>query len=85
MPIFDIKRTKEFCRKCGTTIPQSLVARMEKASPEDAGHIGREFAIGQCADLVNQGIRYFHFYTMNQAEIITDILSSVSLGRHPGL
>ena len=81
MPIFDIKRTGEFCRKCGTTIPISLVSRMEKASPEDARHIGREFAIEQCADLIKQGIRYFHFYTMNQAETVIDILSSLSLGQ----
>ena len=81
MPILDIKRTGEFCRRCGTTIPNSLVARMEKASPEDAGLIGREFAIEQCADLIRQGIRCFHFYTMNQAETVIDILGSLSLGR----
>lgn len=81
MPISDIKRTGEFCRKCGTSIPDFLVARMEKATPEDAKHIGREFAIEQCADLVNQGIRYFHFYTMNQVETVIDILNSLSLGR----
>ncbi len=82
MPISDIKRTAEFCRKCGATIPDSLVGRMEKASPEDAGLIGREFAIEQCADLIRQGIRYFHFYTMNQTETIIDILGSLSLGQH---
>jgi len=81
MPILDIKRTGEFCRRCGTTIPNSLVARMEKASPEDAGLIGREFAIEQCADLIRQGVRCFHFYTMNQAETVIDILGSLSLGR----
>jgi methylenetetrahydrofolate reductase (NADPH) len=82
MPIFDIKKTGEFCRKCGTTIPDSLVARMKKASPEDAGRIGQEFAIEQCSDLIKHGIRFFHFYTMNQAETVTHILGSLSLGRH---
>ena len=82
MPISDIKRTAEFCRKCGTSIPISLVSRMEKASPEDARHIGREFAVEQCADLIKQGIRYFHFYTMNQAETVIDIIGSLSLGWH---
>jgi methylenetetrahydrofolate reductase (NADPH) len=81
MPISDIKRTGEFCRKCGSSIPDSLVARMEKATPEDAKRIGREFVIEQCADLIRQGIRYFHFYTMNQAETVIDIMSNLSLGR----
>ena len=84
MPIVDIKKTGEFCRKCGTTIPDSLVARLEKASAEDAGRIGREFAVEQCADLIRQGIHYFHFYTMNQAETVIDILDSLSLVRPQG-
>lgn len=80
MPISNITRTREFCRKCGTTLPKDLIIRMEKATPEDANRIGREFAIEQCADLYRQGVRYFHFYTMNQAETVIDILRSLSWG-----
>jgi methylenetetrahydrofolate reductase (NADPH) len=79
MPIFDIKRIGAFCQNCGATIPNSLVTRMENASPEDAKRIGREFATEQCADLIKHGIRYFHFYTMNQAEAIIDIYRSLKL------
>jgi methylenetetrahydrofolate reductase (NADPH) len=79
MPIFDIKKTAEFCRRCGTTIPASLANRMGRASPEDAARIGREFAVAQCIDLIRQGIRYFHFYSMNQAESAIEILGNLSL------
>lgn len=79
MPIFDIKRIRVFCQNCGATIPDALVTRMEKASPEDAKRIGREFAAEQCADLIEHGIRYFHFYTMNQAEAVIDIFRSLKL------
>jgi methylenetetrahydrofolate reductase (NADPH) len=79
MPIFDIKRIGAFCQNCGATLPKSLVARMENASPEDAKRIGREFAIEQCADLIKHGIRYFHFYTMNQSEAVIDIFHSLKL------
>jgi methylenetetrahydrofolate reductase (NADPH) len=79
MPIFDIKRIGAFCQNCGATIPNPLVTRMENASPEDAKHIGREFALEQCADLIKNGIRYFHFYTMNQAEAVIDIFRSLKL------
>ncbi len=47
-----------------------------KGFPGRCRAYGREFAIEQCADLIRQGIRYFHFYTMNQAETIIDILGS---------
>jgi methylenetetrahydrofolate reductase (NADPH) len=79
MPIFDMKRIRAFCQNCGATIPDALVSRMESASPEDVKRIGREFATEQCADLIEHGIRYFHFYTMNQAEAIIDIFRSLKL------
>jgi methylenetetrahydrofolate reductase (NADPH) len=79
MPVTDMKKTGQFCEKCGATIPASLAARMESASPEDCRRIGREFAIEQCADLIKQGVRYFHFYSMNQAEAVTEIFQSLSL------
>ena len=79
MPIFDIKRIGAFCQNCGATIPDALVTRMENASPEDAKRIGREFATEQCADLIEHGIRYFHFYSMNQAEAVIDIFRSLRL------
>jgi methylenetetrahydrofolate reductase (NADH) len=81
MPIYDIKKTGEFCRKCGTTLPLSLVERMGKASPQDAHSIGRDFIVEQCADLLEQGFRHLHFYTLNRAETIIDILGNLSLGR----
>jgi methylenetetrahydrofolate reductase (NADPH) len=80
MPIVDIKKTGEFCQKCGATIPHPLLERMEKAPPEDAVRIGRDFALEQCADLIRQGIRHFHFYTMNQAETVIEILGCLPLG-----
>jgi methylenetetrahydrofolate reductase (NADPH) len=79
MPILDLQRTRQFCDRCGATIPVSLAARMEGATPEDRRRIGREFAIEQCADLMKQGVRYFHFYTMNQAETVTEIFKTLSL------
>jgi methylenetetrahydrofolate reductase (NADPH) len=79
MPILDIKKTAEFCRRCGTSIPASLVERLERASPEDGRRLGRDFTVEQCADLISQGVRYFHFYTMNQAEAVTDIFGSLGL------
>jgi methylenetetrahydrofolate reductase (NADPH) len=81
MPISDMKKTRQFCEKSGATIPNSLVTRMENASPEDAKRIGREFATEQCADLIKHGIRYFHFYTMDQAEAEIDIFRSLTLDK----
>jgi methylenetetrahydrofolate reductase (NADPH) len=79
MPVTDMKKTGQFCEKCGATIPNALITRMANASPADARRIGREFATEQCADLITHGVRYFHFYTMNQAEAVTDIFQTLAL------
>jgi methylenetetrahydrofolate reductase (NADPH) len=82
MPITDIGKMKRFSQICGATLPAHMIERMEKAaSPEEARKIGIEFAIRQCEDLYRNGVRYFHFYTLNRAEAVTEILSTLNL--HP--
>jgi len=79
MPITDIEKVKRFSRICGTTLPTHLVERMEKStSPEEARKTGIDFAVRQCEDLYRNGIRYFHFYTLNRAEAVTEILSALN-------
>jgi methylenetetrahydrofolate reductase (NADPH) len=81
MPIFDVKRIGEFCLRCGATLPESAVKRMEGLSPEDSKRAGQEYAIEQVADLIKHGVRSFHFYTMNQAEAVMNIWQGAGLGR----
>lgn len=78
MPITNIGRIKRFSQMCGATIPAHLVDRVEKAtSPEEARRIGIDFATKQCEDLWRNGVRYFHFYTLNRAEAVTEILCNL--------
>lgn len=80
MTITDIERIKRFSQTCGATLPAHLVDSMEKAkSPDEARKIGVEFAIRQCEDLLRNGISYFHFYTLNRAEVVSDILCNLNL------
>jgi methylenetetrahydrofolate reductase (NADPH) len=82
MPITDIDRTNKFCQKCGATVPGYIVRRFDKAaSSEEARKIGIEVTTEQCADLLKNGIRYFHFYTLNQSEAVREIVSNLALYR----
>jgi methylenetetrahydrofolate reductase (NADPH) len=79
MPITDIERIKKFSQTCGATLPAYLVDQMERAkSADEARQIGLDFAIRQCEDLARNGIRYLHFYTLNRAEVVSEILDSLS-------
>ena len=82
MPITDIDKMKRFCQTCGSTLPSSLVRRMENAgSPGEVARIGIDFATRQCEDLWQNGVRFFHFYTLNRAEAVTEVLHNLSLER----
>jgi len=63
MPITDIDRTKKFSQMCSATLPEHVIQRFEKVGSVagDAKKIGVEVATEQCADLLEHGIRYFHF------------------------
>jgi methylenetetrahydrofolate reductase (NADPH) len=79
MPIFDVGRIGDFCVRCGATLPDAALKRLEGASPEDAKRIGRDIAVEQVTDLVRHGVRSFHFYTMNQSETVADIYTRSGL------
>ena len=79
MPIIDCKRIVEFAGICNATVPREILDRMEPVldMPEEMRKLGIEFAIKQCEDLVRHGVRYLHFYTMNRADSIRDILNAL--------
>ncbi len=81
MPITDIGRINKFSQKCGATVPGHIIQRFEKAgsTTEEIKKVGIEVATEQCADLLEHGIRYFHFYTLNQGDIVFQIVSNLGL------
>jgi len=85
MPIVDCARIKEFAGVCRATIPKEILDRMEPVSdlPEDMRKLGVEFAVRQVEDLRRHGVNWFHFYTMNRADSVIDILAA--LGRNLGM
>ena len=60
-------------------MPQSLAARLEAAkdNKEDQYKIGVEFAIGQCRELIDQGVNGIHFYILNKSHAGREILNGL--------
>jgi len=81
MPISDLARIQRFSQMCGATLPGRIVRRLEKAGADEAGKVGLEVATEQCADLMEHGVRYFHFYTLNQFDAVSQIVSNLGLKR----
>jgi methylenetetrahydrofolate reductase (NADPH) len=79
MPISDISRMRVFCQRCGTSLPDACVRRFDNASKADALEIGIELACEQVKDLMLNGVRNFHFYTLNRGETVARIICNLGL------
>ena len=83
MPITDTDRIRTFCAKCGATFPDRIEQRFEKAglTKADIKKTSIETITEQCADLMAHGVRYFHFFTLNQSEIVSQVVTNLGLGK----
>lgn len=79
MPITDFQKVEHFAELGGVEIPIPLAARLEEMdNPDDVMKTGIELATEQCLDLWDNGVRLFHFYTLNREEAVTQILKNLS-------
>lgn len=71
MPIGSFQRMASFAQRCGTEIPYwmpELFGGLEDA-PDVMQLVAATVAAEQCRELAERGVRHFHFYTMNRAEL----------------
>lgn len=77
MPITNITQVMKFTKMCGATVPDVLIQKMENKSNEDMLKIGVEYAINQCKQLKDFGVKGLHFYTLNKSEATITILEEL--------
>jgi len=79
MIITDFKKINQLANMCGTSVPTELAKLIEKYNEpsDDAKKAGIEFTINQCRDLLNNGIKFFHFYTLNRWEPVTEVINAL--------
>jgi methylenetetrahydrofolate reductase (NADPH) len=79
MPILNVKQTQRFTKMCGSTIPDTLMKRLESSQdePETVRKIGIEHATLQCERLLQEEAPGIHFYTLNRSNATLKILESL--------
>jgi len=79
LPLTDIAKVKQFASICHTTIPKQIEETMASLAgkPQDQEQVGINFTIKQCQDLVKNGVRKIHFFTLNKPKIIKTILEAI--------
>ena len=71
LPITRFPQVLRFAERCGATIPEWLRERFHglEDDPDTRRLIAASVAIEQVQALVRHGVRDFHFYTLNRAEL----------------
>jgi len=80
MPIANTESIRRFAEMNGAAVPEELFARIEGADSETARH---DIAVTQAAELVADllaaGAPGIHFYTLNKAELVLDVIEAAGL------
>jgi methylenetetrahydrofolate reductase (NADPH) len=71
LPITNFTRTVDFAKKCGTRIPRWMATLFEGLddAPMTRELVAATVASEQCRVLHENGVRDFHFYTLNRAAL----------------
>jgi len=79
LPLTDVKKVQQFASICRATIPRSIIEKMNKldGKPEEIEKAGVDFTINQCRDLIKNGVKKLHFFTLNRPRVVTAILDAL--------
>jgi methylenetetrahydrofolate reductase (NADPH) len=81
VPIHNYKQVAGFAAKTGTSVPSWLARRFEglEDDPMTTHLVAAAVAAEQVMDLVDHGIKQFHFYTLNRADLVYAICHLLGL------
>ena len=67
MPVVNKKQIERIASLCGATVPKKFIAMMERYenNPVALRDAGIAYAVDQIVDLIAQGVKGIHLYTMN--------------------
>ncbi|HET6388188.1 methylenetetrahydrofolate reductase [NAD(P)H] [Hyphomicrobium sp.] len=81
VPIHNFKQVAGFATRAGASVPSWLARRFEGLEADSATSqlVGAAVATEQVMDLVDEGIKKFHFYTLNRADLVYAICHLLGL------
>jgi len=84
VPIHNYKQVAGFAGRAGASLPSWLAHRFEglEEDPATSHLVAAAVATEQVMDLVDEGVKKFHFYTLNRADLVYAICYLLGLRPH---
>lgn len=81
LPILDFQRAAAFAKRCGASVPDWLAERFAglENDPEARGQIAASLTVSLCERLISEGVRSFHFYTLNRPTLTLAVCRTLGL------
>lgn len=72
LPVTNVKQVKHFSKMCGSVIPKWMSEIFEGMDEREDTRkmIAAIVAVEQCRILYENGVKQFHFYTLNRSELV---------------
>lgn len=85
VPIHNYKQVAAFAARAGASMPSWLARRFDglEDDPATSHLVAAAVATEQAMDLVDEGVKKFHFYTLNRADLVYAICHLLGLRPHP--
>ncbi|MCS7083961.1 MAG: methylenetetrahydrofolate reductase [NAD(P)H] [Aquificaceae bacterium] len=80
MPITNFKQVEKFAKMCGASIPDRYIKALEPYQDNQPELIKRsvELTTMQCLELLKNGVKGLHFYTLNRSSATLEIVQNLS-------
>jgi methylenetetrahydrofolate reductase (NADH) len=84
VPIHNFKQVAAFAARAGASMPSWLARRFDglENDPATSHLVAAAVATEQVMDLVDEGVKKFHFYTLNRADLVYAICHLLGLRPH---
>ena len=84
VPIHNFKQVAGFAARAGASMPSWLARRFDglENDPATSHLVAAAVATEQVMDLVDEGVKKFHFYTLNRADLVYAICHLLGLRPH---
>ena len=85
VPIHNFRQVAAFATRAGASVPSWVAHRFEglEDDPATSHLVAAAEATEQVMDLVDEGVKKFHFYTLNRADLVYAICHLLGLRSHP--
>ncbi len=78
MPVISEKQVNKMITMANITLPDNLKQNLKKYKDKNLIEYGIEFASSQCLELIEEGVKGLHFFTLNRAYSTNKILNNIN-------